>query len=263
MSAPPFQTSEKLAAAGAAHGFFSRLGGISKGVYASLNTGPGSGDHPEAVTENRRRCTAALGLAQSPLLTVRQIHSARALTVREPFGAAPEADALVTGTPGLALGVLTADCMPFLFYDPEAGVIGAAHAGWRGALAGVLEATVEAMTGLGALPARVIAALGPCLRQPNFEVGSDLVEAFIESFPQSGRFFEPAEADGKSLFDLAGFGFWRLRECDLTLFDDAQTCTLSQSATYFSYRASRRAGESDYGRNLSAIALPQSVLNDC
>ncbi len=256
MNPPPFIKGARLEAAGAIHGFFSRAGGVSKGVYASLNTGPGSGDDPVCVEENRHRCALALGLAPSRLVTLHQVHSADVVCVREPWMAPPpEADAMVTNEPGLALGILTADCMPFLFYDVRAGVIGAAHAGWRGALSGVLEATIAAMVELGATPKRIIATLGPCLRQPNFEVGMDLVDTFMECFPQSNRFFSMAPQPDKRLFDLAGFGFWRLHEQGLAIFDDAEMCTLAQPADYFSYRATRRAGDKDYGRNLSAIAL--------
>ncbi|MFQ5563069.1 MAG: peptidoglycan editing factor PgeF, partial [Parvularculaceae bacterium] len=265
MSAPPFLTAPKLAEAGAVHGFFSRAGGVSSGVFATLNAGPRSGDDAGAVAENRRRCATALGVGPEHLLTLKQIHSPRVVAVSKPWdGDAPEADAMVTATPGLALGVLAADCMPFLFFEPHARVIAAAHAGWRGALAGVLEATVAAMAERGARPDRIIAALGPCLRQPDFETGMDVVEAFAKKFPQAGRFFAPGARPDKRQFDLAGFGFQRLATCGLTDFDDVEISTLACSEAYFSYRAprlrgrsrfgaakARRAGASDYGRNLS------------
>lgn len=256
MSAPPFITAPKLGEAGAVHGFFSRAGGVSEGVFATLNAGPRSGDDSAAIRENRRRCAAALGVEAGRLMTLRQVHSARVVAVSKPFaGEPPEADALVTTIPGLALGVLAADCMPFLLVDPEAQVIAAAHAGWRGALAGVLEATVEAMTELGGRVERIVAALGPCLRQPDFETGMDVVDAFTRKFPQAERFFAPGVHPEKRQLDLAGFGFWRLAECGLSQFDDIEISTLSACDSYFSYRATRRAGSADYGRNLSAIAL--------
>lgn len=260
MSAPPHLVSPLLAQAGVRHGFFGREGGVSTGLFRSLNTGRGSSDEAGAVDENRARCAAVLGVAPDRLLTLYQIHSPDVLVIREPWGGAPpKADAMITDRPGLALGVLAADCMPFLLADPEAGVIGATHAGWRGALAGVLDTTIAAMTRLGARPDRMIAALGPCLRQPNFEVGLDLVEAFVERHPESKRFFAPGAAADKRLFDLAGFGRWRLAEAGVDRLDDLGQCTLGAPERYFSYRESRRRGEDDYGRNLSAIALaPES-----
>ncbi len=255
---PARLTAAHLDAAGARHGFFSRAGGISSGVYASLNTGPGSRDRPENVAENRARCAAALGLEAGRLVTLHQIHSAEVALARGPWtDGPPKADAVVSATRGLGLGVLAADCMPFLFADADAGVIGAAHAGWRGALAGVLEATVERMTALGARPQRILAALGPCLRQENFEVGLDLVGAFTDKYPQAERFFAAGERADKRRFDLAGFGRWRLAEAGVARLEDVGRCTLGESARYFSYRASQREGAPDYGRNLSAIMLPE------
>ncbi len=256
MSAPPFHKSPLLSVAGISHGFFSREGGVSEGVFSSLNTGPGSADRPENIAENRRRCALALSADPEQLLTNYQIHSATVVTVDCPRdGGPPQADAHVTNVPGLTLGVLTADCMPWLFVDPQAKVIGAAHAGWRGALAGILENTVESMAALGAEPANICAALGPCMRQPNFEVGLDLVNAFTQKHPESERFFAPGKAEHKRMFDLAGFGAWRLRKAGVEKLDDLDICTLDDPDRYFSYRASRRAGDSDYGRNLSAIVI--------
>jgi len=244
------------------HGFFGRAGGVSTGVYTSLNAGPGSNDDPAAVTENRARCARALGAEPDRLVTCRQAHTSRAVVVRKPWprAEAPEADAMATDAPGLVLGVLAADCMPFLFVDADAKVIGAAHAGWRGALKGVLEACVEAMTGLGAEPARIRAAVGPCLRQPNFEVGMDLVESFETAHPESGRFFAPGASTDKRQFDLVGFGRWRLETVGVTQLDDVAACTLGDPAAWFSHRASKRAGAEDYGRNLSAIVLKTANL---
>jgi len=257
MRHPPLLSSPLLSDAGASHGFFGRSGGVSKGVFTSLNTGLGSNDHPEHAAMNRARCAITLAIEPDRLLTLRQVHSPKTIIVRECWaGQGPEADAMVTRMRGVALGVLAADCMPFLFIDAEAGVIGAAHAGWRGALAGVLEATIETMRAEGAAPERIAAALGPCLRQPNFEVGLDLVEEFLTRHPSSERFFAPGATPEKRQFDLAGFGLWRLAECGVRHVDDLGVCTLARPDDYFSYRAGRRVGATDYGRNLSAIALP-------
>jgi len=257
VSGPPRLTVEALTAPGIAHGFFGRAGGVSSGVYASLNTGLGSDDDQTAIAENRARCAKALGGAPQNLVTLYQIHSATCVLVDEPWSGrnGPQADGMVTQRPGIALGVLAADCMPFLFAEPAAGVIGAAHAGWRGALAGVLEATVETMTRLGAKPERIRAGLGPCLRQPNFEVGLDLVEAFLAKHPQSERFFAAGVSPEKRQFDLASFGRWRLESVGVFGLDDTGVCTLAEPEKYFSYRASRQAGENDFGRNLSAIVV--------
>ena len=256
MTTPPFLTAPALAAEGVAHGFFSRRGGVSEGVYASLNTGPGSEDDPRRVAKNRARCAAAVGVDRDALLTNHQVHSASVVIVEAPWDAEPpKADGLVTATPGLAVGVLAADCMPWLFLDPDARVVGAAHAGWRGALAGVLERTVERMIACGARADRIRAALGPCLRQPNFEVGVDLVDEFVARYGEADRFFAQGVATDKRQFDLAGFGAWRLRETGVARIDDLKQCTLGAPDVYFSYRAARRRGDEDYGRNLSAIAL--------
>jgi purine-nucleoside/S-methyl-5'-thioadenosine phosphorylase / adenosine deaminase len=253
---PPFLTSPLLATPNLAHGFFGRAGGVSTGVYASLNVGAGSDDKPEDVKENRRRCATALGCDADRLVTNYQIHSSEVVIIDAPWSGAPaKADGLVTKTRGLALGVLAADCMAWLFADPEAGVIGAAHAGWRGALAGVLENTVAAMEGLGANRTNIRAALGPCLRQPNFEVGIDLVDAFTEKFSGAETFFAPGKSTQKRQLDLAGFGAWRLGQSGVKHIDDLGVCTLAAPEAYFSYRASQRAAETGYGRNLSAIAI--------
>ncbi len=256
MTAPPFLVAPTLEVPGVSHGFFSRIGGVSTGVYASLNTGPGSDDDQAAITENRSRCADVLSVAPGGLLTNYQIHSAEVVTVNGPWkDGPPQADGLVTKTPGLALGVLAADCMPWLFLDPEARIVGAAHAGWRGALAGVLENTVAAMEALGATAGHIRAAVGPCLRQPNFEVGLDLFEAFTEQFSASEKFFAPGASEEKRQLDLAGFGAWRLSEAGVIMIEDLGTCTLAEPDRYFSYRNTTRHGEPDYGRNLSAIAL--------
>lgn len=249
---PPHLVSRTLD--GARHGFFGRAGGVSEGMFASLNVGLGSSDDPMRVVENRRRCREAIGAAT--LLTLYQIHSAEAVIVTEPWeGAGPRADGMATRLKGVALGVLAADCMPFLFLDAEAEIIGASHAGWRGALAGVLGATVTAMVKLGARPHRIRAALGPCLRQTNFEVGLDVLEAFTSKHPEAEQYFAPGAAPQKRQFDLAGFGRDDLARAGVERLDDVGACTLGEKDRYFSYRASRRANEADYGRNLSAIAL--------
>lgn len=253
MTTPHLQSS-MLRETGVAHGFFGRAGGVSSGIFSSLNAGLGSTDDPANTAENRMRCQEAL--RSEHLLTLYQIHSPDVVIVTEPWaGQGPKADAMATRLKGVALGVLAADCMPFLFVDAEAEVIGAAHAGWRGALAGVLEATVQAMVSIGARADRIVGAVGPCMRQPNFEVGLDVLSAFAEKHPQSEQFFAMGASPEKRLLDLAGFGRWRLAASGVPRLDDIAVCTVGDSANYFSYRASRRANEPDYGRNLSAIAL--------
>ena len=204
MSAPPFLTAESLRVPGVAHGFFTRLGGVSQGVYASLNGGVGSRDAPEAVTENRARIAAALGVAAERLAVPFQIHSPDAVAITElwPPGARPRCDALVTATPGLALGVTGADCGMILFADQRARVIGAAHAGWKGALTGVVEATVRAMEGLGAKRSDIVAALGPCIGPRSYEVGAEFVAAFANAGEDTARYFTPSRRDGHSMFNL-------------------------------------------------------------
>ncbi len=251
---PPFLVSPLLDENSIAHGFFTRLGGVSAAPYDSLNTGPGSADDAASVAENRARCTHALGA--EALLTGYQTHSADVLFVEKPWdGAPPKVDGLVSKTPGLALGVLAADCMPFLFMDARAGVIGAAHAGWRGALAGVLENTVAAMTRLGSKPDNMRVAVGPCLRQSNFEVGLELVEAFTAKHRGADQFFAAGKNEMKRQLDLVGFGCWRLAECGVRQIDDIGLCTLDAPERFFSYRAAKRDGLAGFGRNLSAIAL--------
>jgi len=257
---PPFLTSKLLSHNKITHGFFGREGGTSTGIYNSLNVGLGSKDEPIAVNENRSRCTTALNCAPDSLITLYQVHSSSVVTVNKSnidgwANAAPEADAMVTTAPGVMLGVLAADCMPWLFADPEASVIGAAHAGWRGALGGVLEATINAMVANGAKRQNIKATVGPALRQRNFEVGLDLVNAFKEKFPDANRFFAPGQISEKFQFDLVGYGKWRAKDCGVTQIEDLDICTLDKPQAYFSYRQSKHNNESDYGRNLSAICL--------
>lgn len=235
------------------HGFFTRRGGASSGVFAGLNCGAGSTDQTEIVAINRARVAQAMQVPPDSLVGVHQIHSADVVTVTGP-GAQGRADAMVCNRPGLALGVLTADCMPVLFHDPQAGVIGAAHAGWRGALAGVLEATLDAMEGLGAQRANIAAVIGPCISQRAYEVGPELLDAFTAEDAGHAWFFANGQGD-RYLFDLPGFGLRRLRDAGIGHAEWTRHCTYSDPALFYSYRRSVHAGEADYGRLISAITL--------
>jgi YfiH family protein len=239
------------------HGFFTRRGGVSGGVYASLNCGLGSGDDPAAVRENRARAMAAFGLAGEALATAYQVHSARVLVIEAPFetGARPQVDGLVTRRTGLALGVLAADCTPVLFADPEAGVVGAAHAGWRGALTGVLEATVAAMVGRGARRAAIRAAIGPTIAQASYEVGPEFSGAFLEHSFENRAFFKPSVRPGHFMFDLPGYVAKRLGGLGLAAVDPLARDTYAEPELFYSYRRNTHEGIKDYGRGLSAIAL--------
>ena len=241
---------------GVGHAFFTRRGGVSEGPYASLNCGFGSGDSPESVAANRGLAMERLALSGDHLVTVRQTHSADVAVVEAPWtpAAAPSADALVTRTLGVALGVLTADCAPVLFADAEAGVIGAAHAGWRGGLAGVLDATVEAMTGLGARARRIVVAIGPCIHQPSYEVGPEFRAAFVGAESANGEFFAPGDGD-RLLFDLPGYLERRLATMGLGAVERLAHDTRDGDDLFFSYRRATEQGETRYGRGLSAIAL--------
>lgn len=246
---PPALTSARLPVR---HGFFGREGGVSTGLYASLNCGLGSKDDPAAVAENRSRVAAALGVDAEHLLTAYQVHSPHCVRVDGPWsGARPEADALVTTTRGLALGALAADCTPVLFADAEAGVIGAAHAGWKGALAGVLEATVEAMVEAGANRARIVAAIGPCIGPASYEVGPDFRVRFTDA---DASFFAPGRGD-RLMFDLPGYCAMRLARAGVLHIDPCSTDTCADEVHYFSNRRAHLRGEPDFGRNLSAIVL--------
>jgi YfiH family protein len=250
-------TSPSLAALpGIRHAFFTRDGGVSDGVYATLNGGVGSKDSAANVTENRARMAAALAVRPERLLTCYQIHSPNVVEAREPWTmeTRPHADAIVTRESELAIGVSTADCGPVLFADPQARVIGAAHAGWRGALAGVLEATVAAMERLGAARSRIIAAAGPMIRQPNYEVGAELVERFTAADPDNARFFAAGRL-GHAMFDLPGYVAARLGRLGLAAVDDLALCTYADPGRFFSYRRTTHRGEPDYGRHVNAIAL--------
>jgi YfiH family protein len=239
------------------HGFFTRTGGVSTGCYESLNAGIGSNDAPAHVAENRARMAAAVGVLPDRLISAYQIHSPVVVTVNKPWdvNARPKADAIVTRTSGLAIAVSTADCGPILFADAEAGVIGAAHAGWRGALSGVAEATISAMEHCGADRSHIIAALGPMIRQQNYEVGPELVAQFAAHDSRNQRFFRSAPRAGHSLFDLAGYIAARLARAGISHIDDLGRCTYAEPQTFFSYRRSVHRSEPDYGRHLNAIAL--------
>jgi YfiH family protein len=239
------------------HAFFTREGGVSQGVYASLNGGVGSSDAPDNVAENRARMAAALGVVPERFLTAYQIHSPDVVVANAPWTpeARPRADAIVTGTPRLAIGVSTADCGPLLFADSQAGVIGAAHAGWRGALTGVIESTVAAMEKLGAERARIVAALGPAIRQPNYEVGPEFVARFVAADADNARFFAPSERAGHAMFDLAGYIADRIQRAGIVEFEDLALCNYAEPERFFSYRRTTQRGEPDYGRHINAIAL--------
>ena len=241
---------------GIRHGFFTRQGGVSKGMYGSLNCGLGSRDDAESVRQNRALVAETLGVPAGRLLTLYQIHSARAVIVDKPWnGEAAEADALVTRTPGLAIGALTADCAPILLCDPQARVIAAAHAGWRGALSGIAEATMAAMEELGAKRERVVAVIGPSISQRAYEVGSDYVDRFLAEEPASETFFMTDESSGEPHFDLSGYVAERLSRAGVGSVSDLGLCTYCDETRLFSYRRSQHHGEEDYGRQISAIVL--------
>lgn len=237
------------------HGFFSRKGGASSGVFAGLNCGFGSTDQAEVVAINRARVAEALACPADHLVTVHQVHSAQVVTVREPASQPlPKADALVTATPGLALSVLTADCQPVLFADHAAGVIGAAHAGWKGALNGVLEATLDAMAALGARRSETVAAIGPAISQRAYEVGQEFLETFLDADPDNAAYFANGR-DGHYQFDLPRYGLDRLRRAGIGRAEWTGHCTYHDEELFFSYRRSVHRREADYGRMISAIRL--------
>ena len=241
---------------GIRHGFFTREGGVSDGIYDSLNGGIGSQDDAAHVAENRRRMAAQLGVAPAHLLTAFQIHSPDVAVAAEPWEPAtrPRVDAIVTRTEGLAIGVTAADCGPILFADPSARVIGAAHAGWKGALTGILESTIAAMEKLGADRNGMVAAIGPLIRQHSYEVGGEFVDRFIEADAENGQFFIPASRQGHAMFDLAGFIRMRLENAGVLMIDDIGVDTYSDER-FYSYRRSVHRKEPDYGRHVHAIVL--------
>ena len=249
-------THDLLALPGIRHGFFTREGGVSTGLYASLNCGTGSRDDRALVLENRARVTAALGVAADRLATPYQVHGTEAVVVDSVWqpGQGPKADAVVTDRPGIALGIGTADCGPILFADASAHVIGAAHAGWRGALAGVAEAAIAAMEGLGARRENIVAVLGPSISQANYEVGPELVGQFTAADPANARFFVPSPRDGHALFDLPGYTVARLQAAGVKA-ANMDLCTYAEPERFYSYRRATHLSEPDYGRLLSAIVL--------
>ena len=251
------QASSLSALPGIRHAFFTRAGGVSQGIYASLNGGLGSRDAPENVRENRARMAAAVGAAPDHFMSAFQIHSPDVVVAETSWTreTAPRADAIVTRVPGLAIGASTADCGPILFADSSAGVIGVAHAGWKGALVGVLEATIDAMEKLGAARWRMVVALGPLIRQPNYEVGPELVTRFVEADPDNTGFFRPSERAEHALFDLGGYIVRRLTRAGIPSVDDLGLCTYADPQRFFSYRRATHLREPDYGRHINAIAL--------
>jgi YfiH family protein len=244
---------------GIRHGFFTRQGGVSNGIYASLNCGVGSADDRDHVIENRARVTAELGVAADRLATPYQVHSPDVVVVDKVWavGEGPKADAVVTRRPGIAIGVGTADCGPVLFADGEAGVIGAAHAGWKGAFTGVLEATIGAMEGLGARRERIVAVLGPTISKAAYEVGPEFRARFLEVAESNAAYFTPSDREDHHRFDLPAYIGHRLAEAGVGHAGDLALCTYADPERFFSYRRTTHAGEPDYGRMLHAITLAQ------
>jgi polyphenol oxidase len=238
------------------HGFFTRDGGVSDGIYAGLNGGIGSNDDPANVSENRRRMAAQMGVMPRHFLTLFQVHSPDVVVTSAPWHNAsrPRADAIVTRTEGLAIGVTAADCGPILLVDPNARVIGAAHAGWKGALTGIVESTVEAMEKLGAERSGIVAAIGPLIRQHSYEVGNEFVERFVQTDAENALYFIPSAREGHAMFDLAGFIRMRLENAGVLMIDDIGLDTYSDER-FYSYRRSVHRKEPDYGRHVHAIVL--------
>ena len=257
MSLPEPIIASALASPAIRHGFFTRKGGVSDGAFASLNCGFGSGDQPDRVAENRRRAVADAVSADIPVVTVHQRHTAEAVVVREAWvpASAPVADGLVTDRPDIALGVLAADCAPVLMADAESGVIGAAHAGWRGAFDGIVEATVERMIALGAVRTRIIAVVGPCIGPHSYEVGPEFRVRFMEADAANEDLFRPARRPGHAMFDLAGYVVRRLMAANLGYVAATGRDTCAEADVFFSYRRTVLEGGQAYGRGLSLIAL--------
>lgn len=240
--------------AGTQHGFFGRSGGASSGVYSGLNCGFGSSDQREIVQINRTRVAAALDLDVNQLVGVHQVHSADSVAVNAPHAQAPKADAMVTATKGIALGILTADCQPVLFADKKAGVIGAAHAGWKGALHGVLDATVAQMESLGAARANIVAVIGPSISQVNYEVGPEFRDSFVAAHAEYTKFFV-AGKDDRFQFDLPAFGLHRLNQIGIGNAAWTGHCTYADAKRFYSYRRSVHLKQADYGRLIATIRL--------
>lgn len=239
------------------HAFFTRAGGVSEGLYESLNGGIGSHDAPDRVRENRGRMAAALGVSDDRLVTCYQVHSPDVVIAEKPWTRqnAPRADAVATRVPGLAIAVTTADCGPVLLADADAGVVGAAHAGWKGAFSGIIEAVIDAMEGLGARRSRIAAALGPMIQQPNYEVGPEFLARFVDADPENRRFFRPSGRNEHALFDLPGYVGARLRRAGVIQIENLGRCTYDDPQNFYSYRRSTHLGEGDYGRHVNAIVL--------
>ncbi len=238
---------------GLAHGFFGRRGGVSEGIYASLNCGPGSRDVQSHVAENRQSVLAAMG--GEHLVTLHQVHSATAVHVTAPWHQGPQADAMATNVPGLVLGILTADCAPVLLADPQARVIGAAHAGWKGAVGGVIDSVLEEMVALGADRSRVIAAIGPCISQHNYEVGPEFRASVEERGFDAADFFVRSDKADHWRFDLEAYVATRLTFAGVAHIERLAACTYANDEEFFSFRRTTHRGEPDYGRQLSAIML--------
>ncbi len=253
----PIQSPALAAIDRMAHGFFTRRGGVSEGIYASLNCGPGSRDDRAAVTENRRRVAGHLGVEATHLVTCHQHHSTDAIVVSEPwtFDSMPKADALVTGTPGLAVAALAADCAPVLFADPDARVVAAAHAGWKGALGGILESTVAAMERIGARRGSIRAVLGPCIGPEAYEVGPEFEQTFIDKSLDNSAYFRRIEGGPRPYFDLPAYVLSRLERMGLGHVESQSRCTYHHEPDLFSYRRTTHRLEVDYGRQISAIVL--------
>lgn len=253
----PVTAPELDALAGIRHGFFTREGGVSGGLYASLNCGFGSQDDAAAVAENRMRVARHLGATEPSVMTPYQVHSAEAVIIEKPFepNDPPRADALVTGTPGLAIGVLTADCTPVLLADAHAGVVAAAHAGWRGAVNGIIEATLSKMEEAGARRSRIVAVVGPCIHQESYEVGEEFEADLLSRDAGNRRFFTRVPGQPRPRFDLPGYVASRLKACDLGAISIASLCTYTNESKFFSYRRATHRCEADYGRQISAILV--------
>ena len=254
----PLKCDRLAAADGVAHAFFTRKGGVSKGVHASLNAGLGSEDERAAIAENRRRMAAYFGVSADRLLTAYQVHSADALLVDEawaPVAERPRCDALVTRTPGLLLGVLTADCAPVLFADPAAGVVAVAHAGWRGALSGVTDTTLDVMEKAGANRNEITATVGPCISAVNYEVGDEFRTTFLRTDPTAEEFFSLPTPESRPHFDLPGYVAARLTRAGVGRIGRNTPCTYAQESLFYSYRRATHCKHADYGRQISAILL--------
>ncbi|WOC16932.1 peptidoglycan editing factor PgeF [Pseudochrobactrum sp. MP213Fo] len=250
LRSPLLETNNRIA-----HGFFTRQGGVSSGIYDSLNVGIGSKDDVDCVQENRRRVAGYFDLPAQSLQTLYQVHSPTVVTITEPLPSPrPQADAMVTNVPGLILGSLSADCGPVLFCEPDAGIIGSAHAGWRGALGGVLENTVEAIVNLGGERSKIRAVLGPCIGQDNYEVGAEFVAEFTAINQDYAQYFRPSANRGRKMFDLWQFIVDRLSASGVQA-ASLDLCTYADEARFFSYRRTTHRKEPDYGRQIAAIAI--------